>query len=165
MRGRLHSKVKARSSRRTSPPRWTSTEEPGDEPVGPSNARSVGKATRVDVKQNSRGTKAFLRAEQEKTMSWKAAGRLQAEDHTVKLECPPPQKPPRKVARFTVLAGTQCEIKKITDNEWIPHKTAREIGFEKFERYVAEWKCYEFRFQGWLMMVHRSKVIHREDTY
>src|SRR3954465_6386812 len=51
------------------------------------------------------GKRAGMRACKENDMSFKAAARLQARDHRVKLECPPPKKPPNKTPRFQIPSG------------------------------------------------------------
>lgn len=81
--------------------------------------------------------------------------------------CAPPQtKPASKVPRFKIKPGTLCDIRKISSaDEWQEYRTKKELGFEKLERYLPDEKCYEFRFQGWVLCVHRSKVKHREDSY
>lgn len=79
--------------------------------------------------------------------------------------CLPPSRPPVAMPRFRVPAGTPCRVSKLTPLAWRDHVTRQELAFERFERYDAGAKVYEFRSQGWLIRVHRSRVIHREDLY
>ena len=83
----------------------------------------------------------------------------------IKSGCLPPTKPAVKQARFTIPAGTALDIQDLREWEWQPYTTKQQLSFERFEKYDAEFKCYQFRFQGFLIMVHRSKVKHREDSY
>jgi hypothetical protein len=80
---------------------------------------------------------------------------------------PPRSKPPRHVPRFLVPAGVPCAISKVCPLEWRPYTTKQESGFERFERYERSERgnYYHSRTGGWLMLVHRRHVVHREDTY
>ncbi len=77
--------------------------------------------------------------------------------------CLPPTNPPLKRAAYTVPVGVKCLIKRTTANDWRQYTTTKELSFERFESYRGQ--RYEFRLKGWLMLVGRQYVIHREDTY
>lgn len=102
-----------------------------------------------------------------------AASKLQQLERTTKLACPPPTKQPVKLARFTIRSGTTVDICSLESTDadpmrvhnWQPHRTKVDLAFEKYERYDARYKSYEFRHGAWLIYVHRSKVQHREDSY
>jgi hypothetical protein len=100
-------------------------------------------------------------------MRGKHASRLQVEDRTVQLLCPPPTKEPNKTPRFAIKMGTKVSIARIDEKHdcWEDYTTKQELGFEKFERYDKEFKHYHFRVKAWIICVHRSQVIHREDLY
>jgi hypothetical protein len=77
----------------------------------------------------------------------------------------PPTRPPRHVPRFLVPAGTRCAVKRVSDDEWRFHVTARPNGFERFERWVKSetGNFFEFRADGgWLMLVASRFVVRRE---
>jgi hypothetical protein len=78
-----------------------------------------------------------------------------------------PYQKPKRVPRFLVRAGTKCAISKVARLDWREHTTVKDIGFERFERYerTEAGGFYEFRHEGWLMLVHRRHVVHREDSY
>jgi hypothetical protein len=67
--------------------------------------------------------------------------------------------------RFLVPAGTRCAVRNVVKDEWLPHTTTKENGFEKFDRYErnADGAFYEFRIGQWVLLVDRRYVIHRED--
>jgi hypothetical protein len=77
--------------------------------------------------------------------------------------------PPRAVdtrprlAAYTVPAGTACQIKRLTTNDWQAYTTKAELSFERHEGYRG-WR-YEFRYLGWFIRVHANRVIHRADLY
>lgn len=85
----------------------------------------------------------------------------------VKQGCLPPTKTPNKTPRFGIPAGTQVSISRIDRKHdcWQDHTTRMDLGFEKFEKYDKEFKHYHFRVKAWIICVHRSKVVHREDLY
>jgi hypothetical protein len=74
----------------------------------------------------------------------------------------PPTKPPVKMARFTIPAGTRCTVIKLGASYGRQHVTTKELGFERFERYRNG--CYTFREQGFHVVVWRGDVKHREDA-
>ncbi len=85
------------------------------------------------------------------------------EDRREQGICLPPTGPPLSLPQFQILVGTACSIKRLSGNNWKPYTTKKALGFERYERYI---RCsYEFRFQGWLLLVHRRDVVHREDLY
>jgi hypothetical protein len=75
---------------------------------------------------------------------------------------PPRTKPPRKVPRFLIPAGTPCTVTPVSVTRRRPHRTKVDLGFERFESYRAG--DYTFRHLGWFLQVHRRHVIHREDV-
>ncbi len=73
---------------------------------------------------------------------------------------PPPAK--NTTPRFLVRAGTRVEVSDMLRPGWRRHTTKMDLRFERYERYAD--KHYEFREKTWVVRVHRSKVIHREDV-
>lgn len=49
--------------------------------------------------------------------------------------------------------------------DWTGWVTTKDVGFERFERYVVDdnGNFYEFRMYNWLLLVDRKFVVHRED--
>jgi hypothetical protein len=88
-----------------------------------------------------------------------AAGLVQGEQ--VFEKCVPAKSRPR----FLVPAGTRCAVRNVVTDEWLPFKTTKDNGFEKFERYerTPDGNFYEFRLGQWILLVHRRYVVHRED--
>ncbi len=81
---------------------------------------------------------------------------------------PPRTKPPRHVPRFLVPAGTPCAVRRVTERDWRVYTTKQDAAFERFERYErCEGGYYHFRSDvgGWLLLVSRRHVRHREDAY
>src|SRR5712691_7484461 len=83
---------------------------------------------------------------------------------------PPRTKPPVHMPRFFVPAGTPCAVRRLmtdTHHEWRTYRTAKDTEFERYERYESGelGGFYEFRQEGWLMLVSRRFVRHREDAY
>jgi hypothetical protein len=78
-----------------------------------------------------------------------------------------PYRKPTRVPRFLVRKGTKCAVAKVADEDWQEYVTTRDTGFEKYEHYhrTEAGNFYEFRHEGWLMLVHRRHVVHREDSY
>lgn len=97
---------------------------------------------------------------------WNAWQRLQRRG-LVHGEQPFParMKPPRHIPRFHLPAGTACDIRRMTESEWRPFTTTRDLSFERYERYVRDeaGNFYEFRIGLWLITVHRRDVVHRDD--
>jgi hypothetical protein len=73
--------------------------------------------------------------------------------------------PAKSRPRFLVPPGTRCAVRNVVKDEWLPHTTTKESGFEKFDRYEknADGAFYEFRLGQWVLLVHRRHVVHRED--
>jgi hypothetical protein len=96
----------------------------------------------------------------------------QQRDYLAQGEQPFPARtrPPRNMPRFYVAAGTPVSVRKVTDddNDWRDYVTIKPIAVERFERYVkdpdAGTAFYIFRVSGWLVMVARYHVVHREDV-
>lgn len=67
--------------------------------------------------------------------------------------------------RFLVPARTRCAVSTLSPLDWRPYITRKPIGFERFERYERSdgGPFYEFRHAGYLLLVHRSLVLHRDD--
>jgi hypothetical protein len=53
-------------------------------------------------------------------------------------------------------------VQKLGEYTWRPHRTRLALGFERHEGYRDG--TYTFREQGYLVRVHRSHVLHREDV-
>lgn len=77
----------------------------------------------------------------------------------------PPKHEPKHIPRFEIKEGTYVEVRNVGDlpGRTQRHKLKRDLGFERYDSY--RFKHYTFRFQNWLITVHRCKVIHREDLY
>lgn len=75
----------------------------------------------------------------------------------------------RKQPRYLIPSGTTCGIRRVEEQkeEWREYNTKQDIWFERYERYetTETGNFYHFRESGWLMVVHRRFVIHREDGY
>lgn len=65
---------------------------------------------------------------------------------------------PRQVPRFLVPRGTPVAVQQVTGIAWQPHTTTKDNGFDRFERYLRDQACYEFRVGLWLMRVHRGML-------
>jgi hypothetical protein len=79
--------------------------------------------------------------------------------------CLPPTRPPNRTPRYLVPADTPCAVTPLSHLRWRPHRTTKDRGFEKYERYRRERRTYEFRLEGWLMEIEARRVVHREDSY
>jgi hypothetical protein len=73
-----------------------------------------------------------------------------------------PKRPPRKVPRFFIPSGTPCTVTKIMPNNWRPHVTRRDLGFERYEQVDGD--SMVFREQGFFLRVARRFVMGREHT-
>jgi hypothetical protein len=73
--------------------------------------------------------------------------------------------PARDRPRFFVPAGTPCAVSTLSPLAWHPYTTRLDLPFDRFERYERSdgGPFYEFRHQGYLLLVHRSLVVHRDD--
>lgn len=87
--------------------------------------------------------------------------RLSATDHTIKPICLPPTKKAKAFPRFLVPDGTPCFFRNIRFSTWRTYTTKIELRFERFEKYRDG--EYHFRYENYIIRVHRSRVIHRED--
>lgn len=81
--------------------------------------------------------------------------------------CLPPTVAPNTTPRFLVPAGSKCAVSRISKLDWQPYTTVQDIGFERFERFEQgeSGNFYEFRFEGWLMLVRWDLVRHRSNKY
>ena len=74
----------------------------------------------------------------------------------------------RHTPRFLVPKGVRCAVRSVYDDQWRTFTTTRDNGFERFERYERgeAGGFYQFRSDigGWVMLVNRRHVVHREDT-
>jgi hypothetical protein len=48
----------------------------------------------------------------------------------------------------------------------MPYRTRREVSFDRYQRYDVgeDGRFCECREQGWLLLVHRRYVVHRDDV-
>lgn len=80
---------------------------------------------------------------------------------------PPRTTPINRDPRFLVVAGTKCAIRRVSEpeSEYRPFTTRGNVGFERFERWMQTetGNFYEFRMEGWLMLVNSKVVGHRRD--
>jgi len=76
--------------------------------------------------------------------------------------CLPPKQPPVQTPRYLVPAGTACRITRIERLAWRDYLTTKDVGFERFERYLSG-GYWEFRHEGWLMQVRVELVKYRDD--
>jgi hypothetical protein len=86
-----------------------------------------------------------------------AAGLVQGEQVFEKVV------PARTRPRFLVPVGTPCAVRNIAGGDEVPFTTTRDVGFERFERWVKDGgaNIYEFREGGWLLLVQARYVISR----
>ena len=74
---------------------------------------------------------------------------------------PPPSTPPDETARFSIPAGTQVQICRISGDRLLTsHVTRTPLHFERYDS--KEHGLYVFRQDGWLITVRPSFVTVRE---
>ncbi len=78
------------------------------------------------------------------------------EDRREQGVCLPPVRPPIRISRYTIPAGTRCAISKVAVLRWCAHVTKRELGFERYE--ISEGRDWIFREEGYYIRVGRNAV-------
>lgn len=88
-------------------------------------------------------------------MDWTGSERQRKPQGT----CLPPSKDPVVVPRFLIKAGTLCGVRPVMANRFRTHVTKKDLSFESFE--LCQGPCYQFRYEGWIIVVHRDRVVCR----
>jgi len=91
-------------------------------------------------------------------MSWTGSERQRREQGGCR---PPTTTALPSVPRYRIPAGTRAFLRLATETTWHGWTTRRECCFDRREWYEKGW--YVFRTGGYLLRVHRSKVVHGED--
>lgn len=75
--------------------------------------------------------------------------------------CAAPRHEPNTIARFTIPASVPREIQRISETNWRPFRTRRELGFNRYES--AKDGYVVFREEGYLIRV-AWRFIRRNTT-
>src|SRR5262245_28761952 len=91
-------------------------------------------------------------------MSWTGS---EAQRRAYSGKCELRRRPPVSVPRFNIPKGTSVVVSRVSPLRWQKYVTKKELSFERYEDY--EDRTYQFRERGFLIRVHRSRVVHRDD--
>lgn len=76
--------------------------------------------------------------------------------------CLPPKRKVEHIPRFVIPVGTVCFIRKVTESDFRPYRTKKEVAFDRYES--RRGSLCDFRMQGWMIRVHWRRMTVNHNT-